>query len=80
MAPTLGRRGYIAENTSNTSVSFFNFITYELLWVFVPMMTIIDVTTVVLRVASIRQRRSPFFAADYAAVVATVSSRALSPV
>ncbi|KAF6824146.1 hypothetical protein CMUS01_10386 [Colletotrichum musicola] len=67
----LGRRGYIAEDTSNTHVSFFNFVTFQLLYVFVPMMTVMDLTTVILRVASIRQRRSKFYAADYAAVVAT---------
>lgn len=73
MAPVLGRRGYIAEDTSNTNVSFFNFITFQLLYVFVPIMTVMDITTVILRVASIRQRRSEFYAADYAAVLATVS-------
>ncbi|KAL0939780.1 uncharacterized protein CTRU02_206390 [Colletotrichum truncatum] len=64
------KRAYITEDTNNTNIGFFNFVTYETLYAIVPVMTFIDLLTLSLRFASVRQRRSRPQADDYSAMLA----------
>ncbi|KAF3811790.1 hypothetical protein GCG54_00014542 [Colletotrichum gloeosporioides] len=68
----LNKRAYLTEDTNNTNVGFFNFVTFELLYAIVPVMTFIDLLTLFLRVASIRERRSRPQADDYSAILASL--------
>ncbi|KAI8272102.1 hypothetical protein K4K56_002652 [Colletotrichum sp. SAR 10_98] len=68
----LNKRAYLTEDTNNTNVGFFNFVTFELLYAIVPVMTVIDLLTLFLRVASIRERRSRPQADDYSAILASL--------
>ncbi|TQN67859.1 hypothetical protein CSHISOI_07263, partial [Colletotrichum shisoi] len=65
------KRAYLTEDTNNTNISFFNFATYELLYVVVPLLTFLDLLTLSLRLASLRDRRARPQADDYSAILAT---------
>ncbi|KAF9882514.1 hypothetical protein CkaCkLH20_00550 [Colletotrichum karsti] len=70
----LNKRAYITEDTNNTNIGFFNFVTYEILYAVVSVMTFIDLLTLLLRIASVRERRSRPQADDYSAILACVFS------
>ncbi|TDZ36636.1 hypothetical protein C8035_v005053 [Colletotrichum spinosum] len=68
----LDKRAYITEDTNNTNIGFFNFVTYEILYAIVPTMTVIDLSTLGLRLASVRRRKARPQADDYCAMLATL--------
>ncbi|GKT95039.1 CFEM domain-containing protein [Colletotrichum tofieldiae] len=70
------KRAYLTEDTNNTNISFFNFATYELLYAIVPLMTFLDLLTLFLRLASLRERRSRPQADDYSAMLASLFATA----
>ncbi|TKW48834.1 hypothetical protein CTA1_11853 [Colletotrichum tanaceti] len=70
------KRAYLTEDTNNTNVGFFNFATYELLYVVVSLMTFLDLLTLSLRLASLRDRRSRPLADDYSAMLASLLATA----
>lgn len=69
----LEKRAYITEDTNNTNVGFFNFVTFQLLYAVVSVMIFIDVLSLLLRIASLRERRARLQSDDYCAVLACVS-------
>ncbi|KAK6222035.1 hypothetical protein QIS74_04290, partial [Colletotrichum tabaci] len=70
------KRAYLTEDTNNTNISFFNFATYELLYVVVSLMTFLDLLTLSLRLASLRDRRARPQADDYSAMLASLFATA----